>query len=46
MRCTRCDKEMKLLDDEPIDTGNLVKTNGDVGLTQSDCLKAAQLLLK
>lgn len=35
-----------VLDDEPIDAGNLVKTNGDVGLTQFDCQKAAQLLLK
>ena len=34
-----------VLDDEPIDTGNLVQTNGDVGLTQIDCLKAARLLL-
>ena len=33
-----------VLDDEPIDTANLVKTNGDVGLTQSDCQKAYQLL--
>lgn len=44
MRCTRCDKEMKLLDDEPIYTANLVKTNEDVGLTQFDCQKAFQLL--
>lgn len=35
-----------VLDDELIDTANLVKTNGDVGLTQSDCQKASQLLLK
>lgn len=33
-----------VLDDEPIDIANLVQTNGDVGLTQSDCLKAAHLL--
>ena len=33
-----------VLDDEPIDTANLVQTNGDVGLTQSDCQKAAHLL--
>lgn len=33
-----------VLDDEPIDIANLVKTNGDVGLTQSDCQKAYQLL--
>ena len=33
-----------VLDDEPIDTDNLVQTNGDVGLTQSDCQKAFQLL--
>ena len=33
-----------VLDDEPIDIANLVKTNGDVGLTQSDCQKASQLL--
>ena len=33
-----------VLDDEPIDTANLVQTNGDVGLTQFDCQKAAQLL--
>ena len=39
-------KHYVVLDDEPIDIANLVKTNGDVGLTQSDCLKAAQLLLK
>lgn len=33
-----------VLDDEPTDTANLVQTNGDVGLTQSDCQKASQLL--
>lgn len=33
-----------VLDDEPIDIANLVKTNGDVGLTQLDCQKASQLL--
>ena len=33
-----------VLDDEPIDTANLVQTNRDVGLTQSDCQKASQLL--
>lgn len=33
-----------VLDDEPIDTANLVQTNGDVGLTQFDCQKAYQLL--
>ena len=33
-----------VLDDEPIDTGNLVQINGDVGLTQIDCQKAAQFL--
>lgn len=37
-------KRYVVLDDEPIDTANLVKTNGDVGLTQSDCQKAYQLL--
>ena len=34
-----------VIDDEPIDTVNLVQTNGDIGLTQSDCQKAFQLLL-
>ena len=34
-----------VLDDEPIDSTNLVQTDGDVGLTQSDCQKAAQFLL-
>ena len=34
-----------VLDDEPIDISNLVQTNGDIGLTQFDCQKAAQLLL-
>ena len=34
-----------VLDDEPIDTTNLVQTDGDVGLTQSDCQKATQFLL-
>lgn len=33
-----------VLDDEPIDSANLVQTDGDVGLTQSDCQKAAHLL--
>lgn len=33
-----------VLDDEPIDTYNLVQTNGDVGLTQLDCQKASRLL--
>lgn len=33
-----------VLDDDPIDTDNLVQTNGDVGLTQLDCQKASQLL--
>lgn len=33
-----------VLDDEPIDIANLVKTNGNIGLTQSDCQKAFQLL--
>ena len=33
-----------VLDDEPIDISNLVQTNGNVGLTQSDCQKAAHLL--
>lgn len=33
-----------VLDDELIDTANLVQTNGNVGLTQSDCQKASQLL--
>ena len=33
-----------VLDDEPIGIANLVKTNGNVGLTQSDCQKASQLL--
>jgi hypothetical protein len=34
-----------VLDDEPIDITNLVQTDGDVGLTQSDCQKAARFLL-
>lgn len=34
-----------VLDDEPIDITNLVQTNGDVGLTQSDCQRVAQFLL-
>ena len=33
-----------VLDDEPIDSANLVQTDGDVGLTHSDCQKAAHLL--
>ena len=33
-----------VLDDEPIDISNLVQTNGNVGLTQSDCQKAVHLL--
>ena len=33
-----------VLDDEPIDIANLVKTDADVGLTQLDCQKAYQLL--
>lgn len=33
-----------VLDDEPIDTANLVQTNRDEGLTQFDCQKASQLL--
>ena len=33
-----------VLDDEPIDSTNLVQTNGDVGLTQSDCQRIAYLL--
>ena len=33
-----------VLDDEPIDSANLVQTDGDVGLTQSDCQKASHLL--
>ena len=37
-------KRYAVLDDEPIDIANLVQTNGDVGLTQSDCQKAHQLL--
>ena len=37
-------KRYVVLDDEPIDTGNLVKTDAEQGLTQSDCLKAYQLL--
>ena len=37
-------KRYVVLDDEPIDIANLVQTNGDEGLTQSDCLKAAQFL--
>ena len=37
-------KRYVVLDDEPIDIANLVQTNGDVGLTQSDCQKASQLL--
>ena len=37
-------KSFVVLDDEPIDISNLVQTNGNVGLTQSDCQKAFQLL--
>ena len=37
-------KRYVVLDDEPIDIANLVKTNGDIGLTQLDCQKAFQLL--
>ena len=37
-------KRFIVLDDEPIDISNLVQTNGDVGLTQSDCQRAAHLL--
>ena len=33
-----------VLDDEPIDSTNLVQTDGDVGLTQSDCQRIAHLL--
>jgi hypothetical protein len=33
-----------VLDDEPIDSTNLVQTNGDVGLTQADCQRIAHLL--
>lgn len=37
-------KRYVVLDDEPIDISNLVKTDAEQGLTQSDCLKAYQLL--
>lgn len=33
-----------VLDDEPIDTANLVQTNAEQDLTQSDCQKAYLLL--
>lgn len=33
-----------VLDDEPIDIANLVQTDAEQGLTQSDCQKAAHLL--
>lgn len=33
-----------VIDDEPIDSANLVQTNGDVGLTPSDCQRIALLL--
>ena len=34
-----------VLDDQNVFDKNLVQTNGDIGLTQSDCQKAAQLFL-
>lgn len=37
-------KRYVVLDDELIDISNLVKTDAEQGLTQSDCLKAYQLL--
>lgn len=37
-------KRFVVLDDEPIDIANLVQTNAEQGLTQSDCQKAFQLL--
>ena len=37
-------KHYVVLDDEPIDIANLVKTDAEQGLTQIDCLKASQLL--
>ena len=37
-------KRYVVLDDEPIDAANLVQTDAEQGLTQSDCLKAYQLL--
>lgn len=37
-------KRYVVLDDELIDTANLVQTNGDIGLTELDCQKAFQLL--
>ena len=33
-----------VLDDQNVFDKNLVQTNGDIGLTQSDCQKASQLL--
>ena len=39
-------KSFVVLDDEPIDTINLVQTDAEQGLTQFDCQKAAQFLLK
>ena len=37
-------KSFVVLDDEPIDTVNLVHTDAEQGLTQSDCQKAFRLL--
>ena len=39
-------KSFVVLDDQNVFDKNLVQTNGDIGLTQIDCQKAAQLLLK
>ena len=38
-------KNFVVLDDQNVFDKNLVQTNGDIGLTQSDCQKAFQLLL-
>ena len=37
-------KRFVVLDDQNVFDKNLVQTNGDIGLTHSDCQKAAQLL--
>ena len=54
---TRCEEIKQYLKDNPniinyvsiddtiVDVDNRVQTNGDIGLTQFDCQKAAQLLL-
>ena len=37
-------KRFVVLDDQNVFDKNLVQTNGDIGLTHSDCQKASQLL--